>query len=182
MKIKPTLDRTRVLMELSRDDEPLLAKAAAPQFKLQNILVPIDFSECSKKALVYALTIAKQFGAAVTVLHVVAPYYAVDPYGLTQYERIEGELRGVGERKLKALVDEFAPEDVQANVVVTNGRATTEIVEVARKHRADLIVISTHGYTGLKHVVFGSTAEHVVRHATCPVLTLREHENEFIGG
>ncbi|MDB6058703.1 MAG: uspa protein [Verrucomicrobiales bacterium] len=182
MKIKPSLDRTRVLIELGREDEPLLAKAAAPQFKLHNILVPIDFSECSKKALVYALAMARQFGSAVTVLHVVAPYYAVDPYGLTQYERIEGDLREVGERKLKALVEEFVPDEVQAKVVVTNGRAAAEIVDVALKQRADLIVISTHCYTGFNHVVFGSTAEHVVRHATCPVLTVREHENEFIGG
>ncbi|MGZ4961282.1 MAG: universal stress protein [Limisphaerales bacterium] len=181
MKIRPALNPSRVLIELGREDEPLLAKAAAPQFKLQKILVPVDFSECSKKALVYALAMAKQFGAALTVLHVVPPYYAADPYGLTQYERIEGELRAVGEKKLKTLVHEYVPDEVEANVVVTNGRAATEIVEIARTQEADLIVISTHGYTGLKHVVFGSTAEHVVRHATCPVLTVREHQNEFIG-
>jgi nucleotide-binding universal stress UspA family protein len=181
MKIKPTLNRTRVLLDVGREDELLLAKAAAPQFKLRTILVPVDFSECSKKALTYALPLAKQFGATITVLHVVPPYYAADPYGLTQYERIEAELRAVGQKKLTTLVQEYVSDDVQSSIVVTNGRAATEIVEVARKQDADLIVISTHGYTGLKHVVFGSTAEHVVRHATCPVLTVREHQNEFIG-
>lgn len=181
MKIKPTLNPARVLFEVGREDEELLARAAGPRLALQNILVPVDFSECSKKALVYALALANQFGASVTILHVVAPYYAADPYGLTQYERIETELRAVGERKLKTLVQEYVPDDLATKIVVTNGRAATEIVEVAQKEGADLIVISTHGYTGLKHVLFGSTAEHVVRHATCPVLTVREHQNESIG-
>ena len=60
------------------------------------------------------------------------------------------------------------------------GRAASEIVEVAKERNTDLIIISTHGYTGLKHVFLGSTTENVVRYAPCPVLTVREHEHEFV--
>ena len=78
----------------------------------------------------------------------------------------------------------LATEEIGASaawkIAVRPGRPATEIVEAARELAADLIVIATHGRTGLQHVLLGSVAENVVRHAPCPVLTVREHEREFV--
>ena len=79
-----------------------------------------------------------------------------------------------GER-LSALARELVPPDLLGNPMVRTGRARLEIIDAADELKADLIALSTHGHTGLKHVLLGSTAEHVVRHARCPVLTVRRH-------
>ena len=74
---------------------------------------------------------------------------------------------------LEALSTRFIDPGVQTNWIVKHGKSYQEIVKAAKKLKADMIVISTHGYTGLKHTIMGSTAERVVRHAPCPVLVLR---------
>lgn len=174
-------------MELNRQDEGLLkqaevfSRAAGPLFKLKKILVPVDFSECSNKALDYAVAFAGQLGADLTVLHVIPPYYAV-PYGLNQCEEIQAELQQAGQEKLMQLVCDEVPPPLRAKTFLRTGRPATEIIDAARELAADIIIISTHGHTGLKHAFFGSTAEEVVRRAPCPVLTVREKEHDFIGG
>ncbi len=169
---KPTGPGTRGLS--------VLESPGSTNLKVKKILVPIDFSDCSEKALIYAIQLAKEFCATIDVLYVVPPYYAYDPYGVAEFERIEKELRANGEQKLAALILEKVPQGLPVETVVRNGRPATEIVEAARELNADLIIISTHGHTGLKHVLLGSTAESVVRHAPCPVLTVREKEREFL--
>jgi universal stress protein A len=148
--------------------------------KIKKILVPVDFSECSKKALRYGIQLAREFCATVDVLYVVPPYYAYDPCCVAENERIEKELRVNGEQKLAAMVLQQIPQGLPVETFVRNGRPATEIVEAAGELGADLIVISTHGHTGLRHALMGSTAENVVRHAPCPVLTVREKEHEFL--
>jgi nucleotide-binding universal stress UspA family protein len=83
---------------------------------------------------------------------------------------------------LANLVKEFVHGEVPAETVVRNGTPSMEIVELANTLPADIIIISTHGRSGLKHVLMGSVAEHVVRHAPCPVLVVREREREFLAG
>jgi universal stress protein A len=145
--------------------------------KLKNILVPTDFSEISQTALEYAVPIAKQFGARITMLHVIEPL----PYSVMTYvpmgegfpiERIEEELNALAKRMIE-------PELLK-EVLVRVGPAFEEITNVARDCEADLIVITTHGCTGIRHVVMGSTAERAVRHAPCPVLVVRKREHEFV--
>ena len=75
---------------------------------------------------------------------------------------------------------EVAGKALSVRPLVCTGRAPWEILRVARETEADLIIIATHGYTGLKHVLLGSTAELVVRHAPCPVLTVRQVEHDFV--
>jgi nucleotide-binding universal stress UspA family protein len=184
MKAKPTNHPGAILLELNRRDEPLMAAATAPAvkapFKLKRILVPIDFSDCSKKALQYAIPLAKEHQAAITLLYVVPTSYALGEYGGIAYASIEAEMRLTGDQKLAQLtVDEIRGE-VPADAMVCTGSATAEIISTAKTLPADLIVLSTHGRTGLKHVVLGSVAEEVVRHAPCPVLVVREREHEFV--
>jgi universal stress protein A len=179
MKVKPTNHRGKVVLEMNRTDEALLASASGAPFRIKNILVPIDFSDCSKKALRYAVPLAKQHGATVTLLHVVrTPIYPGDEY--VDFAPIEADIRKGAEKELASLAIEEIPGTVKETTVIRNGSPTLEIIDSAKALAADLIVISTHGRTGLKHVLLGSVAEHVVREAPCPVLVVREVEREFL--
>ena len=84
-------------------------------------------------------------------------------------------------RHLERVVKDLQIEPkLTERTLVRQGRSFHEIAEAARTLKADLIIISTHGYSGLKHALLGSTTERVVRHAPCPVLVVREHEREFV--
>lgn len=154
--------------------------AYAPLRKLKKILVPIDFSEASLKALRYAVPFAEQFGATVSLVHVVEPASypvdlpAVSPAALAVAPQDEAR------KKLFTLSYREIEELVPVDVHVPSGKPAEEIVNLAKDLETDLIVISTNGYQGLKHLVMGSTAEKVVRAAPCPVLVVREKEHEFI--
>ncbi len=150
--------------------------------KIKNILLPTDFSEYSKKALPYALSFASRYRATLHVLHVfeqrVHPsFYIVDKS--TPFD-LDDSLRG---RALDAL-DEFVyPElrnQISFNCEVANGTPFVEIINFARTREIDLIVIATHGLTGLEHMIIGSTTERVVRKAPCPVLSVKDPEHEFV--
>jgi universal stress protein A len=155
--------------------------AAAPAaIHVRRILVPLDFSGDSEKALSYAAALARQFGAKISLLHVRPTlYYAgemgVIPEVIPSSESVE---------KFRTHLDEIGrnrvPEGVVDHVLVRDGTPFDEICSAAREEQSDLIVIATHGYTGLKHVFLGSTAERVVRHAPCPVLIVRERERDFV--
>ncbi len=153
-------------------------ESSEPVLKLKNILVPMDFSKISKKALDYAVPLAKQFGAKISVLHVMEPPpYSID---LTYLPMGEGFPIESMKKELEALATKTIEPDLLKDVIVQVGTAFEIITNVARDLEADLIVITTHGHTGLKHVFMGSTAERVVRHAPCPVLVVRRHEHDFV--
>lgn len=177
MKITPTNRIGSVRFEVNSGDEKLLESTTpvggGPPYPVvfKTILVPIDFSGCSEKALHFAVRFAGQFGAKLVLLHV-APSYA-DPYFVTEFGPLQSDVVRASEDRLEALARDAVPAEVVAQPLVRLGRPATAIVNTARELGVDLIIISTHGYTGLKHVVFGSTAEHVVRHSPCPVMTIR---------
>jgi nucleotide-binding universal stress UspA family protein len=179
MRIRPTAEAGQVLVQIDRKDEALLDQAAAPnrvaaaQVSLKRILVPVDFSLCTREALDFAVFLARQFGAGLTLLNVITPYYAVDPYGMNPPNDCEPDLAFGAQKQLDDLASQALPPEIPAQTLVRRGRPANEIIEAAKELEAGLIVIPTHGRTGLKHVVFGSTVEYVVRHALCPVLTLR---------
>ena len=174
MKAKPSTKPGRVLLELDRRDEPLMtaAIATASPFRMKRILVSIDFSDCAKKALEYAIPLAKEHQAGITLLYVVPPPYAVGEYGGFDYAQLQTGMRVTGEKELAKLAVDEVRGAVPAGTLVRVGSPAREIV--------DAIVISTHGRTGLKHVLLGSVVENVVRHAPCPVLVVREREHEFL--
>ena len=148
--------------------------------KLKNILVPIDFSWPSKKALEYAVPFARQFGAKITLLFILDPPVYTGDIGYVPMEMDnEGSLKAAT-KKLEELADQAMEPDLLEQTLVRTGRPFQEITDIARRLNTDLIIIATHGYTGLKHVLLGSTVERVVRIAPCPVLTVREEEHEFV--
>lgn len=184
MKARPSHKPGEVTLELNRRDELLLDAAtqtvAKSALTLKNILVPIDFSGCSKKALQYALPLAKEHRATVTLLYVVPPAYRGDEYAAIDYAQLEESMVEGGKKELTKLVSDPVHGGVSAEILVVVGSPAREIIETAKNLPVDLIVISTHGRTGLKHVFLGSVAEHVVRLAPCPVLVVREREHEIL--
>ena len=181
MKARPTSKPGAVLLEVSDKDEKLLTSArAATPFRIKNILVPIDFSECSKKALRYAIALAKEHEADITLLNVVFTNFAIGEVSSVEYAEFAREMQAKAHRELQALAAAEVHGDVIAKSLVRAGAPTTEILGIAAGMPADIIVISTHGRTGLKHAFLGSVTEQVVRRAPCPVLVVREHEHECL--
>jgi nucleotide-binding universal stress UspA family protein len=149
--------------------------AATLPLRVRSILVPLDFSPPSKQALGYAAAFARQFKARLTLLHVVEPIATPDfaasfPLALENDEAKAAAVKEL-ERAVKAA---RIPRGSVEKLLVRFGRSFHEIAEAARTRKADLIIISTHGYTGLKRALLGSTTERVVRHAPCPVLVVRQ--------
>ncbi len=167
-------------MEVSQSDAQALSSAAPSPFQLKKILAPVDFSPASEQALRYAVSFAKQFQAALTLVHVVQVNYGVGELGMVDVPMLETQIRENASKRLDALAQDEIPRKFSVETAVLTGRPATEIVRLAREKDVDLIILATHGHTGLKHVFLGSTAENVVRHAPCPVLTVREQEREFL--
>jgi nucleotide-binding universal stress UspA family protein len=183
MKVKPARRKGAVTLELSRRDEPLLEQAAPPRLEplaIRKILVPIDFSEFSHKSLDYAAAFALQSGAEIVLLHVVPLNYVDAEVIAFDFSKLEKQAAASCEARLQRLREQRVDPALQCTVKVVTGRPVEEIVAAARSFGADMIVMSTHGYTGLKHAFLGSTTENVVRYAPCPVLTLRQHEHDFV--
>jgi nucleotide-binding universal stress UspA family protein len=156
-------------------------KASRP-FDLSRILVPIDFSEHSKKALEYAIPFARQFKASLDLLYVVEPtiYPADFSFGQVGFPNVEEELRTRGHHELQQLITRMIGGRVKARATVRTGKAFFEIDQYAQDEAIDLIIIATHGHTGIEHVLFGSTAEKVIRHAPCPVLVIPAAGKKFV--
>jgi nucleotide-binding universal stress UspA family protein len=153
-----------------------------PLIKIQRILVPIDFSEHSKNALKYAVPFAEKFKASIDLLYVVEPtiYPADFSFGQIGFPNVEEELRTRGSHELENLIAKEIAGKVDARKIVRTGKPFYEINQYALEENSSLIIIATHGHTGMEHILFGSTAEKVVRKAPCPVLVVRYGEHEFV--
>ncbi len=177
MNIKPA--NGGVVVQLGANEACLPGGSPSP-FAIKQILVPVDFSECSRKALRYAIPFAKQFGAGLTLLFVTQINYAVGEFGMIDSPLMEGQVREAAEKAMDKLLKEEIGDAVPARRQTRIGRPASEIAAAAKELQADLIIISTHGHTGLKHVFLGSVTENVARIAPCPVLVVREEEHEFL--
>jgi nucleotide-binding universal stress UspA family protein len=159
--------------------KPQVIELVPALINIKTILVPIDFSKTSKKALVYAVRMAEQFGSRIILLNVVEPIATPD-FACPLVVEPEKTASAVRKQLEKVCRDTLLPANMVDRLLVRHGTPFAEITDAARTLNVDLIILTTHGYTGLKHVFMGSTAERVVRHAPCPVLTVREKEHEFV--
>ena len=141
---------------------------------VRRILVPTDFSEPAAEAKAYATALADRLGAELHVLHVVVPPVIPFPDSASSWTMPATGLRSEVEEAKKLLREEIATSSEEQRVVsqVVTGFAVDEIVNYAEKQDIDLIVVGTHGLTGLSHLLIGSVAEKLVRTSTCPVLTV----------
>jgi len=149
---------------------------------LKKILVPTDFSQSARHALTYGISFAREYGAELTLLHVVetiAVGYASDLFPVPMAEVFQ-EISGYAKAELGKLATEARDRGVTVKEKVVQGKPAAEIIRVAHEDAIDIIVLGTHGKGVLDHALFGSTTERVVRKAPCPVLTCRLSEHEFV--
>jgi nucleotide-binding universal stress UspA family protein len=144
---------------------------------INTILAPVDFSECSRAGLAYAIQFADQFAASIVVLHVVdfGPTLTADGYAMYDLTKYREMACADAEWQMRQFVRSAKFGGVKFKTVIVAAPSVMGICEVARKEEADVIITATHGRTGFKHVLIGSTAEVVVRHAPCPVLVVPSH-------
>lgn len=149
--------------------------------KIKKILVPVDFSDYSAKAIQYGAEFARTFGAEFIACHVLEmPVYPVS-VGMGAVPPImTDDIMPDVKRRLKETVAELAGDGLEVTEVVREGTPFVEIVQFAKDEGVDLIVMPTHGRTGIAHLIIGSTAERVVRKASCPVLVVRDEGREFV--
>jgi nucleotide-binding universal stress UspA family protein len=147
------------------------------------ILVPVDYSEYSRQALTLARNFASRFGASICALHVferpIHPevYLGGMPLDSPDFRTVEGSLR----EALATFVAESPGPEVHASLHVVEGRAVRAILDFVADNGVGLVVIATHGLTGLAHVLLGSVSEKVVRRATCPVLSVKPFGKSLLG-
>lgn len=172
----------------SKSMKPLVAKKTSPQVgainppQFQRILVAVDFSAESRWALACAAELAARFDASLMLVHVVEPHFGPPDADLSALTGPGQEVAEHAEAKLElnALGEQMLGPCRVVETVVRSGLAFFEITEAAKALSADLIVVGTHGYTGLKRALLGSTAEKIVRHAPCPVLVARAGGGDFV--
>jgi nucleotide-binding universal stress UspA family protein len=150
--------------------------------EIKKILFPTDFSEYSRHALKYATALAESFKAKLYVLHVCEPPIAgagVEAHHFSVPEYI-ADLEQRGRTALATSAAEIREQGLEVELIFLLGRAYEEIVRTAKELDVDVITMATHGNKGLSHLIFGSTAEKVVRLAPCPVLTVKHPEHDFV--
>jgi nucleotide-binding universal stress UspA family protein len=150
---------------------------------LHRILVPTDFSKHSQNALRYAAAFADKFGAELYLLYVVQDLSLFIPDAVTvappvgpPIDQLTAAVRGALDR----LIAEQQLGRFRVHAEVREGTPFSEIIQFAKDRAIDLIVMGTHGHSGLAHVLMGSVTEKVVRKSPCPVLTVRHPEHEFV--
>ena len=143
----------------------------------RRILWPTDFSPLAEAALPHALRLAAGHDAELVVLHVLTPagLYALPDVAAAAWGQLERDSRATGKAALRQLTERLHAQlpTLRVRSVLAEGVPFDQILRAAKRLRCDLIVLATHGRTGLRHVLTGSVAENVVRRAPCPVLTVR---------
>ncbi len=147
----------------------------------REIVVPTDFSEHSLRAIDYSIEIADKFSSHLTLVYVIEPLLqGADPTWTTvDLGELNKTHKNSAESQMKKIVDERIPKDVSFDTAVLFGKPFVEILKYAREENADLIVMATHGRGAISHLLMGSTAEKIVRKASCPVLTVKHPKQVF---
>lgn len=153
------------------------------KIQIKKILCPVDFSESSDHAMRYALAFSETYQAELIFVHVM-DYATLDmpdyPSVIEFSANIIEQMKEIFEKRLEELTEIEKKEYENISSRLVSGTPFYEIINLAKEEKVDLIVIGTHGRTGLAHVLMGSVAEKVVRKAPCPVLTVKHPEQEFV--
>lgn len=149
---------------------------------ITNILVATDFSKPSSIALNYGGDLARSYGATLHVIHVLEDLVAFHggEVGFAMAD-IERNIEAAARRDLEAAISDADRASLKVRTITTRAaNVPREITEYARRNEIDLIIVGTHGHGAIHRFLIGSVAERVMRTAPCPVLTVREHERDFI--
>lgn len=146
--------------------------------KVETILVPTDFSELSSDAVNYALSTTQRLGAKIVFLHILERLDRPDEM-TPLYDEGYAFMKDQAHAYLGDLVRKAKELGLEASAELVEGVPFVQILQMARKCRADMIIMGTHGRTGLSHIMIGSQAERVVRQSPCPVLTVKSERHQF---
>jgi nucleotide-binding universal stress UspA family protein len=144
--------------------------------RMRRVLFASDFSKASARAFATSLSLAKAYGATLTVLHVIAPFTPIMPeqyVGSQTWDQIDLQVRERAKRELATLAARARKAGIRATGLLAEGEPARQIVRMARSRKAALIVVGTHGRTGFTRLFLGSVASRVVAMAECPVVTVR---------
>jgi universal stress protein A len=166
MKSKTKSLTPRRTANVSSGDSPSVVPA-----RLKRILVPLDLSGTSRRALRYAVPLAEKFGGEIFLLHVLLLRLTSPDFAFVEVD--EQPVKREADAKLKEIQRTIWPSSLCPRTIIDTGHAAEQIVAVADRIAADVIVMTTHGYSGVKRFLMGSTAEQVLRHAECPVFLVR---------
>ena len=153
-------------MSSSSNVRSVIGRVRTSYPRLLRILVPLDFSGKSRQALRYAVPLAQKFSARIHLVHVLP-----DPGKASKDELIRQRLAAM--KRLGQTAAQLMPPRLHAENAVLTGKPADEILALAEKNSIDLIVLTTKGRSGLKRALVGSTAEQIMRHALCPVMSVR---------
>ncbi len=150
-------------------------------FNIKNIMLPTDFSKLSLSAAQYAIDLAAQYNAKIHLLHIIEktpPILTIHSLDLSE-EKIIKSIEDDAKESLQKVLEKIKKgNNVKIESVLRKGLDYQEIVNYSQKNEIDVIVIATHGRTGILHTLLGSVAEKVIRYAKCPVLVITPPENE----
>jgi nucleotide-binding universal stress UspA family protein len=148
---------------------------------LRKILVPTDFSQCAREGVNYAAAFAARLGAKLLLMHVVQPpdYSGAEAFSDTaKSSPLLSSAKAEADEKLREFAKSISETGVSVETEIEIGLPSEKISEASKRSDVDMLITSTHGYSGLRHALIGSTAEQVVRLAHCPVLTVSNHIRE----
>jgi len=143
---------------------------------IKKVLVPIDFSDYSKSSLRYSVNFVRCFKADLILIYVIEPVIYPPDFSMGQIAvpAVDAEIDKRAYEELNKLAKTEVPADMNVRTIIKTGKPFVEIIETAAEENIDLIIIATHGRSGVEHILFGSTADKVIRKAPCPVLTVRD--------
>ena len=147
---------------------------------LKKILCPIDHSDCSKEALKYAVSFAMKDEAELYLLHVIDVRTFDESFDMTSKQLPDDKTIKQLKEKLLECVPEEIRSDMRIEPIVVQGVPFSEIISISKEKEISVIVMGTHGRTGIAHIMLGSVSEKVVRKAPCPVLTVRQSKHKFV--
>ena len=146
---------------------------------LEKILCPIDFSEYSKETLKYAVSFAMKDEATLFLLHVIDMRTFEDDLEAIRVKQIKDEITKQHKSRLLDYVTKEIRNDIKIEALVVQGIPFVEIIDISKKNKIDMIVMGSHGRTGIAHIMLGSVAEKVARKAPCPVLIVKQPGRKF---
>ncbi|MCG8607276.1 universal stress protein [bacterium] len=149
--------------------------------KVEGILFPTDFSENSMVALDHAIFWAQAYRATLCLMHAINKQIWYDSFLLSSFKMGEIESRATDsvQKRISELIAKSVPKKIRTEVLVQFGVPFSEIIKAAQKRQIDMIVMGAHGRSGMSGMLIGSVAEKVVRHAPCPVLTVKHPKYKF---
>ena len=142
------------------------------------ILIPTDFSESAENASLYALSLAEKYGSKIYVAHVIEPFTYTSDLGIDMGDQYQ-VMEATAKKFLDDIVTSIKEKHIDVEGILLSGEPFVEIIKYVKQEQINLIIMATHGRSGIEHILLGSVAEKVVRKSPCPVLTVKKAGQTF---